>query len=656
MATTAMIAGAVIGAAGNYMSSREANKPRTARTDQTTTQNPYWGDTTNLDIGQIINAQRGIAARGAPIVDRNGNVTYAPLPDPFNPGALGISGGVAPPAGINPAPAGGGGGGAGARRPAAAKPAAGGGGGGGDWFAALSPAEQKRVNKMPAAEFKRYAAQQKAAFAGSGGARPAGGGAAAAPQPTSAEDFLRAAGRGGLAAGNTETIGQSRNAIGNILGAAGGGGPETTGFEGYNPILDRLAGTLEGDVNQRVSRDLLLDFLGENNRAGGGSSTSGGGGPVGYNIGSPGGGGAGGGSTGSGAVPTSFAQSQGWFGPKPAATPGTAPGGGVPDTMAVQSYFGDETRKVMDEPANQAELEELIRLMNEDVEKGQFRDLAALDAAAQGSGRFGGDMWKGMSRDAREEALQEMAQNAAGVRVGDRESRRQARLAALSGVNARDLGLLSANVQREGIAAGERSASASAGAASAAAADQLALARRGQDLSALGALMDYEQFGVGQLGDIGSQLSSDRINALGLVPGLEGIGLSGLNVALGTGEGLAGIRANEANAANARAGIGLQQRGMNQQLGQFNAMQQQNLLNDYLRTIGAIGGMGGTSHTVGTNVQPGLGVSPAGAAFTGALGGAASGAGLYGMYGGGGYTNQGTYAGTGNYKPPGGKG
>lgn len=559
--TWAAVAGAVIGAVGSYASAKKANKQKKSWTEQESTQNPYMADNINPRLEDIINLQGQLVDRGSPQVGPNGQIYYDSLP--------GRGGQTTP--GPGPGYPGGGGPGRGGNNSKKKK-----GKGGGQLRGAVA------TTNTP-------------------GTAP----------PASAEDIFRQAADRGFAAGDTATQEQARTAMGNILGAAGGGGPESTGFEGYNPILDRLATGLGSDFDERSGRDLLLGFLNENGRGGAGNPPA---------APRPGGGRGGGAN-----VRYNYQRAE--------RDPGTGgvrvgPNQGVPDTMIPESYFGTETRKIMDEEANQKELEDMISLMNEDVERGMYRDLASLDAAAQGSGRFGGDMFMGMSRDAREEALQEMSKNAAKVRVGDREARRQARLAALGGVNTRDLSLLNANVQREGIAAGERNAASAASAAGAGAAEAAELARRGQDLSALGALLDYEKFGTGQLGDIGSQLSSDRMNTLGLVPGLEGIGLQGLNVALGGGQGLADIRANAANAANARAGINVQRQGQLQNLGMFNAGQQQGLVNDYLRTMMGIGGMGGTSVTRGTNVQPGAGVSPMGSAMMGALGGASTGAGI----------------------------
>lgn len=580
MAWIVPVVSAVAGAYGAAKNASAANKGKNSWTDSTTTTSPYMSGAIQNDLEAALGYQRGIAQRGAPQVDSHGRVTYAPLPvgeapsgtqmpQGWKPGDPITNGGLVP----------------------------GGGGGGAKTIQSPSSASSSRSGKASTwtnarGETMTMGPGGKAVKASPGTPTPATG--TPTTTPKSAADIFRQAAERGFEAGNTDTIKQGRNATAAILGAAGGGGPESTGFEGYNPVLDRLAGTLEGDVNSRKGRDLLLQFLEEDKRGG-----SGGGGT--------------GGSSGGGNVRYGYAKGS----PQAMAAAGYS-NNSVPDSMKADSYFAEQTRKIMDEGANSAELEGLISAMNADTEKGMFRDLAQLDAASQGSGRFGGDMWKGMSLDAREEALQEMNKTASGVRMNDREARRQARLNALAGVNARDQALLNANVQREGI-------NASSSAAAGASADQMALARRGQDLQALGALLDTENFSVGQLGDIGSQLSGDRLTAMGQIPGLEGVGLSGLQIALGGGGGLNDITQMQNQYKLGQAQIGVQRQGLNQQLGMFNAGQGQNTVDDYMRTLLGIGGMGGTQRTVGQNAIPGAGVSVGGSAVMGALGGGLAG-------------------------------
>lgn len=641
----APIAGAVIGAVASNRQAKAANKPQTGHTDQTTTQTPYGESMYGPDINNVLQYQRALVARGVPQLGPNGQITYpSQLPWGFEGGDAAFANGNR---------SGGAGGPVAVTTPgSAARPGSGGSpppvppGGSQRPDGRILDAQNRTIWEPPGpAKPKPGKGASKAPKPGPGAGAGAGTAGPAGVDYTDPRSILGEASRRGFEAGNTATQIQGRNAISSILGAAGGAGSaagapggEATGFEGYNPVLADLTRRLQSNANDASARDLLRQFLNENNRGGNGGTAPG---SVGAG-GRPGGGGRGGGS--------GYSRDANGVLVSPAT--GSGPGGsggsgaGVPDTMAVPSFFGDQTRALFDEQANDAELAALIDSMNQDTERGMFRDMAELDAASQGAGRFGSDMWKGMSRDAREEALQEMNKTASQVRVGDREARRQARLASLGLVNQRDLGLLGASVSREGIAAGERSARYGADASSAAAADQIALARRGQDLGALGDLLGVEQADLSGLGSIGGQLSQDRLAAMSQIPGLEGIGLSGLQIALGGAGGMVDMRGQDvqrqiANANNsiARAQIGmqgrgldLQERGMNTQDALWNAGQQQQSVDNYLRTLMNIGSMGGTSHTQGVNVQPGMGVSPSGAALTGALGGAAAGYGMYNQY------------------------
>lgn len=581
------VGAAAVGAVGSYMSAKQANKPQKGRTDQTTTQTPYLDGVYEGDIYKVLDMQRQLASTGAPQLNPDGTLSYRSFGDTVSSSPAAASTAVSSSSGPIPA-------GAHVNRDGRLVNASG---------KAWNPARDAKAGAPSGSPAGKPAA---GSLGSSGGTGPA--------KPMTATDIFTQVAQRGLDVGNTATIGQGRNSIANILGASGQQGSaaagERTGFEGYNPILDRLAGTLEGDVNDRNAKDLLLQYLNETGRGIGGGAGAGGGSGSG---------------SGGGGYRIANGLSQSSYNPN--ATPGQSPNQ-VPDTMAVQSYFGDQTRRLMDDGANDAELSALIDAMNKDTERGMFRDLAQLDASAQSSGRFGGDMWKGLSADARLAALDEANKNAAGVRVGDRQARLQARLNALGMVNQRDLGLLDANVQREGIAANERSSSNAVAASAGSAADQLALAKRGQDLSAISQLGNWEQGELGQLGDVGQRLSVDRLAASGLIPGLEGIGLSGLGIANQAGGGLVDMRGQDVQRQIANAQNSLARLGMNQQASMWNAGQYQQQVNNYLSTILGIGGMGGTSHTAGTNVQPGLGVSPMGSAVQGGLG---AGLAAYGM-------------------------
>lgn len=607
------VAGAAAGAYSSHQQAKAANAAKGGKTDQVTSQDPYLSSWYAPDINDVLQYQRGIVARGVPQLGPNGQVTYSnQLPWGHAGGDAQFAAGNAP--GGPAVPPGG------QRRP----------------DGRIVDANGKTIYTPPAPTGGGGKKGKGAGATGTGGGAGGGAGAGATKAGSATvspginykdpKDVFGAVAQRGLDAGNTITQQQARTATGNILGTAGGGGPERTGFEGYNPVLDRLTGRLEGNADRANARDLIEEFI----RGGSGGSGSSGAGANdrGVNMGTV----SRAYTQGGDAAASGGSSGGGYYGPGGAGSWG--PNGGVPDTFAgdTDSYFETETRRMMDEGANEGELAALIASMNQDTEKGMFRDLAALDAAAQGSGRFGGDMWKGMNRDAREEALQEMLKTSSGIRVGDRESRRQARLAALTGVNQRDLALLNANVNREQIAANERAAAHAASAAGAGSADAARIAERGQNLQAMMGLLGNEEFNLGQLGSVGGQLSSDRLSTLGMVPGLEGIGLQGLQTALGAGGGLTDLRGQNIQQQIASQGNALARQGMNQQTAMWNAGQQQQLVNNYLGTLMNIGSMGGTSRTVGTNVVPGAGISPSGAALGGALGGAATGVGLYNQY------------------------
>lgn len=603
---------AIVGAYSAHQQANAANKPRAGSTDQTTTQTPYLDSTLFPDIGAVLAYQRGMANQGAPQIDAHGNVYYTPLPTADS--------------GVNQTPYYGGSGGAGG-----AGSGAGGGGGaragrGGKGPATWVNAKGQTMTIGAGGKAVPYTGQGTGNGQGAGGAAGDPGGSPSGPTPTDYNDprsISAAVARAGLAAGNTSTQTGARNLMSNIWGAAGTpggssgtGSTEQTGYEGYNPILNRLAGTLQGNVDSSngQAQDLLLNFLGEDRRNGAAGSGSGSGSGSGGNGFGPGYGGA------VSYINPNTGQPVGGYGSGP-----NGGYGGVPDTMADPSFFSSQTAKMFDDPKNAADLQTVIDSMNADAQRGMYADLAQLDAASQGSGRLGGDTWKSVAGDTRRTADQTMLNNAANVRLTDRAQQTAAKLQALGLINQRDLGLLDANTSRA-------NAATSAAAAGAGTAAQMAIAQRAQDLNAIQSLMQGEQFNIGQLGGVGQQLSSDRLGSLGMVPGLEGIGLSGLNQANSAAGNDVALAGQQAGIREAQIGAGAQRAALNQQAGIFNATQQQGAVNSYLQTILGIGGMGGTSHTAGVNVQPGLGISPTGSALQGALGGAATGYGLYSQY------------------------
>lgn len=421
-----------------------------------------------------------------------------------------------------------------------------------------------------------------------GGPTPGGGGSAN-NSPRTAEEIFREVARRGLDAGNSPEMDAARRFSTQVLGGAGTG--EQTGFEGYNPINDALARRLQGDP--RDTQDLLRRFM---------DSGSFGGGP-------DGGGSGGGGGGGNGYV--SRAQYNQWT------SGGSNPnnGGGIGDATGTGT-FGTQVNRIFDDQGNQADLQTLIDQMTADAERGHYATLRDLDSQAQGAGRYGGDSYRYDRTEAQRGLDQEIIRGTAQTRLANADQIRQARLAALGLVNNRDIAALDARTQADIAASNAASSRASN-------ADSLALGRRGQDLQALGMLLDNEHFGDTTLSGLGDRLSTDRLTAAGqIIPGLEGVGLSGLGAANNAGQGMTTLRGISSAASTARAGL-------NQQAQIYNANAAQQQLNDYLRTLQGIGGMGGTSHTFGTNVVPGAGISVGGATAAGAAAGASQGLGWY---------------------------
>lgn len=378
-----------------------------------------------------------------------------------------------------------------------------------------------------------------------------------------------------------------------------------TGFEGYNPILAGVANELGGS-SMEIPADLLMQFLGENNRAGGG-------GPAAGQVGA-----------GAAASPTGGGYgSRVYYG-------GGGGGGQVPDTGSGSGLFQAEIQKMFDEGGHEQEIADLLDAMGKDVERQGFRDMADLEARAAGSGRFGGDWHAARIDDTKRAQAEEIAKISAQLRYGDLDAQRQAKIAALNLLNNRDIAAMSDRTANRSISASAGSAAAGRDLQRELAAMENSRLLRGQDLSAIGALMQGEQFGLSGLMGLGDRLSSDRLNALSLGQGFENLGLSGLDRALGAAGGISGLESIDAS-ARARGAANRREAAL------LNAQAPQRMINDYLNTVGAINAIGGGSHTYGTNVVPGAGVNAGAAAAQGALG---AGLAAYGIAGGGGSARQ----------------
>lgn len=593
---------ALIGAAGSYLSAQQANRPRTTTTDQSSVQLPFlWGEQGGIanDIGAILQRQRELAGASG----------IAPVQAPAGWGGSvqPHTGGYADQPNTGPgtplAPAGVGTGG-----PAISNRGNPGwtdtGGGPGD----SPPTEPKPViNPRTGKAYGTAAAKATATNRGGQGAPggggltgQTGGGLQGGPDVSSPQAIFRQTAAAGLNQANSPMFGQGNNAISNILGSsatAGGQGGGQTGFEGYNPILAQVAQQLMGSTNNPRGQAMLEEFL---------AQQQGGGGQV----------GGGGTYTGGGGDPRDRQGGMGYSGGA-----STQRGGGVTDTMATPGFFTDQVRNAFSAGPN-PEMEALINASAADQERLRFKQMADIDAASQGSGRFGGSTWSGLRQTAEDESSRNLANMITGTRYQDFNDRRNYQGQLLDQVNARDIASMNDMTNRAGIDAQANAASASASA-------QAQSAAQAQRLQAIGMLMGNESQNLGMLSDVGNRLSGDRLSATGLIGDLSNAQLGGINAATG-----AGAQWDQGNVA--REGIRAQQQASNAALSfqrqQYNNALPQQQLNDYLRTISAIGGMGGVAATSGTNVQPGAGVNPYGAAVLGGVGAGTAAYGATGRY------------------------
>lgn len=595
---------ALIGAAGSYLSAQQANRPRTTTTDQSSVQLPFlWGEQGGIanDINAILQRQRELAGLngiqqsqapagwGGSVQPNTGGYRPEPGTGPGSPMSPGPAAGDGPPVSNqgNP-PWTDTGGGPGDRPPTDPKPI-------------INPRTGKAYGTAAASMAGNRA----------GGAAPAGGmtgetggglQAPSGPNVSNPQAIFQQAAAAGFSQANSPMFGQGNAAISNILGAsatAGGQGGGQTGFEGYNPILAQVAQQLMGSTRDPRGQAMLEEFLAGQQGGGGGQpgptyAYTGGGGdprdrPAGGGLGFSGG-----------------ASSQ---------------GGGIADTMATPGFFTSQVQNAFNQGPN-PEMEALINASAADQQRLRFQQMADIDAASQGAGRLGGSTWSGLRQSAEDESSRNLANMITGTRYQDFNDRRNYQGQLLGQVNARDIAAMNDRTNRAGIDAQANAASASASAAAQSAA-------QAQRLQAIGMLMGNENQNLGLLSDVGNRLSSDRLGATGLIGDLSNAQLAGINAATN-----AGAQWDQGNVA--REGIRAQQQQANAALSfqrqQYNQALPQQQLNDYLRTIAAIGGMGGVSATSGTNVQPGAGVNPYGAAVLGGVGAGTAAYGATGRY------------------------
>lgn len=243
---------------------------------------------------------------------------------------------------------------------------------------------------------------------------------------------------------------------------------------------------------------------------------------------------------------------------------GYGPGGVPPDTMAQNSYYAREMKKLIgsasgdiaDDPKMQAIIDAMTNEALEAHELAQARNAAQ----AEGMGRYGGGMYQHMSIRSSEEMHEALGMQVATTLVQERARREALAMEGLSQVNQRDLTAQADLTARYGIDsqadssryAVDQQRDAQNAALSAqmvsqqnalAAQQEMALlqqetAFRGQDLAAINAMTQNQQFGMSMASNTGQLLQQNQQHAISMAPGLQQADLMALNVMAGATQGL----------------------------------------------------------------------------------------------------------------------
>lgn len=226
------------------------------------------------------------------------------------------------------------------------------------------------------------------------------------------------------------------------------------------------------------------------------------------------------------------------------------------------------------DPNLAAYLETIQREGGEDLE----RELQDIGDEFEGVGMYGGSglaLERGYTR------------NKGNQKISD------ARTKALLDFRGQGLGLMDSvggqvnqrDISAADIAASERSAANAAASSSAgnqAALDaQLQIANRGMNLDALGMFLQNNQFGLGELGDIGGSINQNRLGALDSLGDLNNLRFSGLDRAFGV--------SGQLGAQDAA------QRQRREERRYQDALAPSRHLDEYMNRLGFFGSLGGTS-------------------------------------------------------------
>lgn len=256
-------------------------------------------------------------------------------------------------------------------------------------------------------------------------------------------------------------------------------------------------------------------------------------------------------------------------------------------------FFDDARMNPMDDPSMQAYLDQIQRESQEDLD----HQLGQIGDEFDDRGMYGSSLRALENVRTREELGEAREQAITGAMMDQRNRMLGSRVDLLGLQGQRDIAATNDRTNNRQIDAQSAASAAALGAGAADREASMGLARRGQDLDAIRLMMSHDEYGLNQLGDLSGDLSADQFSALGAMPAINDIRFRNLGAALGASTGIDNMN-NQAAARNAQA---------RQQAA--NAPGQ--LLDDYMRRIALVGGMGGTSTSTTTASGQGGQVSPA---------------------------------------------
>lgn len=309
------------------------------------------------------------------------------------------------------------------------------------------------------------------------------------------------------------------------------------------------------------------------------------------------GGGSGGGSAaGGGGRPTYYGGGYATAGPGGVQAAGYNSGGKIPDTMQQGGWVADRIKEMWDaaqHPENDPTLQPYIETLKKNALMAAQQQRSALDSRAEGSGRYGSGYYAAQTANDARASGDSLDSALASTMLNARSQNMDRATHGFDTANERDLAAMADMTNRYGIDAQERASSNASGASS-------ALAQNAQRLDAIQMMMGMDQFGLNMQNNIGNSLNDVQMGALNSATSRYNSNNSLRAAAMGANaeryasdNSLAGTRyASDAGLRGTMAGV-------NERRYEYNDQKPQNSLDSLLRTIGLVGGMGGTNFSQG---------------------------------------------------------